>query len=156
MKMVHVTLFTVMTFALVNVSQPAAADEKKPVEKKVDEKKVDKKEAPANQWTGSVDDQSLMAKAPKNGVIVSQKALDELWKAWKVSEKTPEVDFSKDLVVVGTTVGSRIFGKPMVKDGDLKIAFASTLDLREGFRYIIVTIPREGIKTVNGKDLPKE
>lgn len=148
---VRAILLGMVTFALVIVCQPTVADEKKE-EKKV----VDKKEAPANQWTGSVADESLMEKAPKDGVIVSKKALEDLWKAWKVSEKAPDIDFTKELVVVGTTKGSRIGGKPIVKDGDLKVAFFATRDLREGFRYIIVSVSREGVKTVNGKELPKE
>jgi hypothetical protein len=28
--------------------------------------------------------------------------------------------------------------------------------LRPGFRYVIATVPKEGVKTVNGKELPKE
>jgi hypothetical protein len=32
----------------------------------------------------------------------------------------------------------------------------STRDLRPGFRYAIKSIPREGVKTVDGKPLPKE
>jgi hypothetical protein len=31
-----------------------------------------------------------------------------------------------------------------------------TKDLRPGFRYVLGVVPREGVKTVNGKDLPKE
>jgi hypothetical protein len=32
----------------------------------------------------------------------------------------------------------------------------ATRDLRPGFRYVIATVSREGVKTVNGKQLPKE
>jgi len=108
----------------------------------------------AGSWTGSVDDEALMKLAPKNGVIVSAKKFAEICKAWGV--KKHKVDFNEDLVVVGTTRGSRIGGKPMLKDGDLKAVFFSTRDLRPGFRYIMVTHPREGVKTVNGMPLPKK
>jgi hypothetical protein len=32
----------------------------------------------------------------------------------------------------------------------------ATRDLRPGFRYVIATVSRAGVKTVNGKKLPKE
>jgi hypothetical protein len=27
-------------------------------------------------------------------------------------------------------------------------------DLRPGLRYVIISVPKEGVKTVNGKELP--
>jgi hypothetical protein len=33
---------------------------------------------------------------------------------------------------------------------------AATADFGPGFRYVIATVSREGVKKVNGKDLPKE
>ena len=44
----------------------------------------------------------------------------------------------------------------MVKDGDLRVAFFATRDLRPGFRYIMVSHSREGVKTVNGMPLDKK
>ena len=32
----------------------------------------------------------------------------------------------------------------------------ATSDFGPGFRYVMGTVPREGVKTVNKKDLPKE
>ena len=40
--------------------------------------------------------------------------------------------------------------------GNLQVLGKSSSDLAPGFRYIIGTVPREGVKKVNGKDLPKE
>jgi hypothetical protein len=39
--------------------------------------------------------------------------------------------------------------------GDLKALGLATRDLRPGFRYALISVPREGVKTVNGKELPK-
>jgi hypothetical protein len=36
----------------------------------------------------------------------------------------------------------------------LKVLALATRDLRPGFRYQILVVPREGVKTVNGKLLP--
>lgn len=114
----------------------------------------DKKEGGAGPWSGSVEDEALMKLAPENGAIVTANQFQAICKAWKLD--APKVDFGKDLVVVGVTRGSRINGKPTLKDGDLKALFISTRDLRPGFRYLMVAHPREGVKTVNGQPLPKE
>ena len=114
---------------------------------------ADKKDAPT-EFRGSVADADLMKQAPASGVITSAKGLEKLAKAWKID--APKVDFEKNVVVIGVTRGSRINGRPQLKDGDLKALFIATRDLGEGFRYVMIVHPREGIKTVNGKELPKE
>jgi hypothetical protein len=107
---------------------------------------------PAHTWTASVDDEALEAKGSKGNVISDAKTWDHLRADWKLPDKTKGVDFKKHLVLVGTTRGSRIGGKAMLADdGDLKFAPISTRDLRAGFRYLIVVVPREGVKSVNGK-----
>lgn len=104
----------------------------------------------------SVEDEGLKSKAPESGVIVSQKGWEKLAKAWGI-EKAPKVDFTKELLVVGTWRGSQFKLTPSVSDdGDLKINAAGTKDLRPGFRYRVVSVDRSKVKTVNGKPLPKE
>lgn len=111
-----------------------------------------KRVKPVQQWSGSVADVSLMAGAPK--VILTQAELDKLWQAWKVEGPAPKVDFAKDLVLVLTTRGSILrFGATLSDKGDLKVMGMATKDLRPGFRYIIAQVSREGVKTVNGKEL---
>ena len=68
----------------------------------------------------------------------------------------PKVDFTKELLVVGTWKGSSFNLTPTVKDGDLSVSAVGTKDLRPGFRWKVVSVKRDGIKTVQGKDLPKE
>lgn len=111
---------------------------------------------PTVELSGSLDDATLQKSAPENGVIVSKKKWEELAKAWKLAEPLPKVDFDKEIIVVATTVGSRLNLKPTLKDGDLKALAIATRDLRPGFRYAIQTFKKEGVKTVNGKELPKE
>lgn len=119
----------------------------------------DKKDPPKAKLTvdlfGSVDDAELMKKAPAQNVVVSEKGWEALAKAWNLKDP-PKVDFTKEVLVVVTTVGSRLSLTPAVKDGDLKITAIATRDLRPGFRYAIKSISRDGIKTVDGKALPKE
>ncbi|MCS6864871.1 MAG: hypothetical protein RMJ56_05765 [Gemmataceae bacterium] len=105
---------------------------------------------------GSHNDESLKKHLPANGVIVSQKGWEQLAKAWGIPDP-PKVDFSKEILIVCTTVGSGLNVKVHVDDqGDLKVTAISTLDLGPGFRYVIKSVSREGVKTVNGKELPKE
>ena len=111
-------------------------------------------DAKTQTWTGSVEDTKLKADGPP--VIVTEAAFKKMVESWKVEKEVPKVDFEKNLVVVATTVGSKIGGKPVLKDGNLTFPAFSTRDIRPGFRYVITVFPREGVKTFNGKDLPKE
>ena len=105
-------------------------------------------------WTGSVDDTGLMADAPS--VIVSEEGFKKLNKSWNFAKELPKVDFTKNLVVIATTRGSKLGGKPVLKDGDLTFPAFGTRDLRDGFRFLIAEFPKEGVKTFQGKELPKE
>jgi hypothetical protein len=128
--------------ALVVLMAPAAWAQKKEVK-------------PTNQWNGSVADEKLMKEAPL--CVVSKKGLEALWKAWKLGDKMPEVDFTKEIVVLATSRGSRLILSASLDDkGDLQVLGAGSRDLRPGFRYVLASVSREGVKTVNGKELPKE
>jgi hypothetical protein len=102
---------------------------------------------------GSVDDAKLQKEAPKDGVVADSKALEKLWKAWKVSGKIPKVDFRKEVVVVVTTGGGRLLplNATLSEEGDLKFVAGATRDVVPGFRYVIGSVPRAGVKTINGK-----
>ena len=119
----------------------------------------DKKDPPKAKLTvelsGSIDDAELAKKAPTQNVVVSEKGWEALAKAWNLKDP-PKVDFTKELLVVATTSGGRLNLTPSVKDGDLKAVAIATRDFRPGFRYAIKSISRDGVKTVDGKPLPKE
>jgi hypothetical protein len=106
------------------------------------------------QWKGSVADEKLQKGAPD--VITSEKALAKLWKDWKIEHKLPKVDFTKEIVLVATTRGSKLNLSARLHDnGNLETLGFGTSDFGEGFRYVIGTVPRAGVKTVNKKELPK-
>ncbi len=113
-------------------------------------KKVDVK----MKWDGSVDDE----KALKPDAITSEKGLEAVWKAWKVKGDMPKIDFSKEIVVAVYSVGSKLnmAGVNLDDKGNLTVVGFGTRDIRPGFRYVLGTVSRDGVKTVNGKDLPKE
>ncbi len=109
---------------------------------------------PAETLKGTVADEKLAAKASADHVVTDAKLWDAIREAWALPDAAKGVDFAKQLVLVGTTRGSVIGGKPTLTDaGDLRISFVSTRDLRPGFRYLILVVPRDGVKTVNGKAL---
>jgi hypothetical protein len=105
-------------------------------------------------WSGSVEDE----KAIKPEVITSTKGLEAVWKAWKVEGDVPKVDFTKEIVVAVYSVGSKLkmAGANLDDKGNLDLLGFGTNDIRPGFRYVLGVVSREGVKTVNKKDLPKE
>jgi hypothetical protein len=111
-------------------------------------------ERPTVDLSGDVNDQTRQKNAPVTGVITSQKEWDDLVKAWGIKD-SPKVDFSKEILVVGVSDATSFTMVPTVKDGDLVIATAASKETRDGFRWKVVSVPREGLKTVNGKPLPR-
>ncbi len=104
------------------------------------------------EWKGSAADADLAKGAPE--YVADAKSLEKLWKKWGVEGKVPEVDFKKEIVLVSTTVGSRLNLSARLDDkGNLEVIGAATSDFGPGFRYVIATVSREGVKTVNGKEV---
>ena len=107
-------------------------------------------------WTGSLEDSSLVREMPEGGVLTTAKEFGRLIKAWGVAEKVPAVDFAQQIVLVATTSGSRLNLNASLDDkGDLRALALATRDLRPGFRYAIIVVSKDKVRTVNGKELPK-
>jgi hypothetical protein len=107
------------------------------------------------EWKASVDNETLAKDAP--AVLADGKSLEKLWKAWQIEEKVPAVDFKKERIIITTTSGSKLRLSASIDDkGNLEALGMATRDVRPGFRYVIATVSRDGIKTVNGKKLPEE
>lgn len=107
-------------------------------------------------WSGSVADEELRKDAPN--CITSYKGLEKVWKAWKIKGPAPKLDFSEIIVVTAYSSGSRLsFTDPTLDEkGNLEVLAFGTRDLRPGFRYVLGTVSKAGVVTVNGKKLPKE
>ena len=104
--------------------------------------------------SGTVDDIKLRNETP--GVITDVREFEKLFRSWFPDAKIPKVDFDKNLILVATTRGSNLSGKPTLSNGDLKFSPIATADLQDGFRYLFIVFPKEGVKTVNGKDVLKK
>jgi hypothetical protein len=115
--------------------------------------RADKKEVSlTREWKGTVEDADLAKAAPD--FVADAKAFAKLWKKWGIADKVPKVDFRKEIVIVTTTSGSRLSLSARLDDkGDLEVLGAATSDFGPGFRYVMATVRREGVKTVNGKEL---
>jgi hypothetical protein len=107
---------------------------------------------PLREWSGSIEDLSLLKAAPE--FILSAKEFENIWFAWKLPGSPPEVDFSTDLAAVQTTQGSKLRLSAALDDrGNLTVLGLATLDLHPGFRYVFLVLSRKGVKTINGKEL---
>lgn len=139
--MYRLLVCTMVVGCLSAVIVPPAAAQKKKVD-------ITKK------WSGSVEDE----KAIKPECITSAKGLEAVWKAWKIPGDVPKVDFTKDIVVAVYSVGSKLnlAGATLDDKGNLTVLGFGTRDIRAGFRYVLGVVSREGVKTVNMKELPKE
>jgi hypothetical protein len=108
-----------------------------------------------SEMSGSVGDDALLKGTPE--FITTAAGFEKLWQQWMLKGKTPIVDFKKDLVVIVTSSGSKLSLTPKLDEkGNLEVLGVGTLDFRPGFRYVLGVVSREGVKTVNGKALPKE
>jgi hypothetical protein len=120
---------------------------------RAEKKAADKKEVKLiKEWKGSVADGDLAKGAPE--YVTNAKDFGELWKNWKLEGKAPTVDFKKEIVIVSTTVGSRLNLSAKLDDkGNLEVVGLATSDFGEGFRYVMATVSREGVKSINGKEI---
>lgn len=115
----------------------AIAEERKPLET-------------LKEWRGDNPNEALSKEAPK--YIVNSKDLEKLWKTWDIKEKLPEIDFSKELLLIETTRGSRLNLKATLDEkGNIQALGLATRDLRPGFRYVMITVSKTGVKSINGK-----
>jgi hypothetical protein len=101
----------------------------------------------------------LSREAPASGVIASPEAWAKLWKAWHQGDDVPEVDFEKALILVVAGSGPNfivIRDLRLTQGGDLRFDWGITERAGPGFVAKMLQIDRQGIKTVNGKSLPRE
>jgi hypothetical protein len=110
---------------------------------------------PIKMFKGRID-KDQQKESPKDGVIANAKDLEKLWKAWKIKDEMPKVDFDKELVLVVTSSTSGLRASATLDDkGDVKVLSLATRDIRDDFAFNILVISRTGVKTINGKDIPK-
>jgi hypothetical protein len=110
-------------------------------------------------WDGKVEDETLRKASPVTGYIANEKEFRKLWQAWRPNDKeVPKIDFEKELVLVGVASGpNSVRVIPQLNDkGDLQVLARASLVAGPGFGYQIITVKREGIKTIKGKAIVNE
>jgi hypothetical protein len=114
---------------------------------------------PTAQWKGRVADRDLEKEKPEKGLITTQEAFTKLWKAWRGEEKPPAVDFDKEVVIVVTSKTGELRSLLLQQDDKGNVALAvgiSREELKGGFSYVMGSLKREGVKTIDGKEIPKK
>ena len=131
------TFLCVIGFVMIALVSTVNAQDRKPLET-------------LKEWRGDNPNEGLTKDSPK--FITNAKDLEKLWKAWDIKEKLPEIDFAKDILLVETTRGGRLNLKATHDEkGDLQSLGLATRVLRPGFRYVMITVNKAGIKTIAGK-----
>lgn len=104
-------------------------------------------------WHGKLADAVLRKAEPADHVVADPQAWSTLWRAWRGQENVPTVDFQKQLILVFTADGPNTVGCTPAQDGqgNLQANAMSTLMAGPGFGYVMLSVSREGVKTVNGK-----
>ena len=105
--------------------------------------------------SGTVIDLDQLKALSGTGVILSQKEWERLAAAWGVKEP-PKVDFTKELLLVGTWRGTGFKFLNDMKDGDLTTELVGDKEEKPGFRFKVISLKRDGIKSFQGKALPAE
>jgi hypothetical protein len=112
------------------------------------------------EWRGGSlarEDDALWRLSP--GVITGPKAWDKLRQEWGITGELPEVDFESELLLVAAGQGHcnhiAILELQLDASGDLRFRFGVTEMACPGFVYHILVIDRRGIKTLDGKPIPK-
>jgi hypothetical protein len=111
---------------------------------------------PLQSWKGLVADPDLRDLAPESGVITQAADFERLWKAWgSPGEPVPEVNFGRDLVLVGTAPGPNrvLLAATLERDGNIKLVPAATKIGGGGFGFTLMTVLRHGVTSVNGRPL---
>ncbi len=107
---------------------------------------------PSQEWKGSNEEEGLAKNAPE--FISSSIEMEKIWKLWNLGTKVPKIDFTKEILMVATTRGSQLrLSASLDNKGNVQNLGIATRDLRPGFRYMIIAISKEGVKTINGKPL---
>ncbi|PQO43073.1 hypothetical protein [Blastopirellula marina] len=115
-----------------------------------EEVKIDKDQT----WSGKVPDNTLKALAPSNGFVADAEQWKKLWTAWRPKEDLPEIDFDKQIVLVGVVSGPNlVMMRPMMNEGNIGFMTASTKMAGPGFGYRMIAVAKEGVKKVNGNPI---
>jgi hypothetical protein len=108
---------------------------------------------PTAEWSALVLDLKKRDAAPAKFFIADAEAWSKLWRTWRGDEQLPEVNFQKEILLVSTALGpNHVILKPVLNPGgNVSLTLGQTVRGGPGFTYRIVSVPRAGVKSVQGQ-----
>ena len=104
-----------------------------------------------NEWTGEID--AVPAGMGDSQIITDAKTLAKWWKDAAPAGKPPEINFTKDFVVILYARGSSMEVTATLDGRNLTVEGETSKDSPPGVRYSIVLFHRGDIARVNGRPL---
>lgn len=134
----HASLFVLMSVILFSAGVLMADPPAKPGKVEVIQK-----------WSGTIKEAPF-----HTAVIVDAEAFAEAWNRLGVPGNTPNLDFTRCVVIAAAIRTSGLYIWPSLDEsGDLKTGIVATPDQPGYISYALAVIPRLGIKTVDGNPL---
>jgi hypothetical protein len=103
--------------------------------------------APIARWGG----QAGKVGSGDSGYICNQYNLKEFWQKWEIAKPTPQIDFNRELAVfyLGSG-GPHLMNLSLEESGNLVAEYVQTPTASRQPNYLIFTVPRYGVKSLNG------
>ena len=127
-----------------------------------------RKIAPVHQWAGQVGTTTAIttSKQPEGpaaattnewgGCLLSEEELDKFLRHWEITNAMPKINFQEDLALFYLGHGGPVLMRLAVEDeGNLVTDYVQTPTWSLALNYLITSVSRAGIKSVNGKSVEK-
>lgn len=106
--------------------------------------------SPIARWAGQVG----KVGSGDSGYFCSPDALQAFWRNWQIAQPQPDVDFARQLAIFHMgSGGPHLMSLRREEGGDLVAEFVQTPTASRYPNYLIVTVPRDGIISLNGTPL---
>ena len=102
---------------------------------------------PIARWAG----QAGKVGSGNSGYLCTQDDLKEFWKKWEIAKPMPKMTFGRELAVfyMGSG-GPHLMNLVLEESGNLVAEYVQTPTVSRHPNYLVFTVPREGIKRING------
>lgn len=103
--------------------------------------------APIARWGG----QAGKVGDGSSGYMCSQDDLNEFWEKWEIAKPKPTIDFDRELAIfyMGSG-GPHLMSLSLEESGNLVAVYVQLPIASRHPNYLIYTVPRLGIKSING------
>lgn len=126
----------VVMFSIVLLASPAYAAGKKKV-------------TPGRNWTGQVGRLSVCGECIQN-----ETDLKRFWYYWAIREPMPKIDFKEEFAIVSMGHGGpHLMEMTLDGAGNLETKYVQTPTWSPHLNYLITSVKRKGIRSVNGQAL---